>query len=298
MRKLAVLLLLGWLAGLPACSKKTPTAPPVITGDLQVTTDPPGAVLTLDGEEKGLTPLTVTGLSLGKHELILSKFYFVTWSESLAVTGAGTLAKSYRLFTSGISEIWGRDSSGWRKDIYFRIPVDANGWKWWDHVNASRTIANGSSNWYFSAHHFHQARHPDLSVNPFGAISRTASPAMGLSLAPLFYPPQAYAIQYNSQGGLWIEFEMGTTPNTTKHPNTAELHFVFYKHDPDWGDRSAVARYYTFFPQWFEKRYRGGNWLVDYGNYPTTPADFSIAYLETNNFANSWTDNNNWSEPH
>ena len=125
MRKLAVLLLLGWLVGLPACSKKTPTAPPVVTGDLQVTTDPPGAVLTLDGEEKGLTPLTVTGLSLGKHELILSKFYFVTWSESLAVTGAGTLAKAYRLFTSGTSEIWGRDSSGWRKDNYFSSPADS-----------------------------------------------------------------------------------------------------------------------------------------------------------------------------
>jgi hypothetical protein len=125
MRKLAVLLLLGCLVGLPACSKKTPTAPPVVTGNLQVTTDPPGAVLTLDGEEKGLTPLTVTGLSLGMHELILSKFYYVTWSESLALVGAETLAKSYRLYPWGTIGIWGRDSLGWRESTLFYIPVDS-----------------------------------------------------------------------------------------------------------------------------------------------------------------------------
>jgi len=125
MRKLAVLLLLGWLMGLTACGKKTPTTPPVVTGALQVTTDPPGTVLTLDGEEKGLTPITVTGLSLGKHELVLSKFYFVTWSESLAMSGAGTLAKSYRLYPSGVSEIWGRDRNGWRQDTYFYTPADS-----------------------------------------------------------------------------------------------------------------------------------------------------------------------------
>jgi hypothetical protein len=125
MKKLAVLILLGSLVGLPACGKKTPTTPPVITGALQVTTDPPGAALFLDGEEKGITPLNVTGLFLGKHELVLSKFYYITWSESLAVTGAGTVAKSYRLYPWGTSEIWGRDRSGWRQDTYFYSPVDS-----------------------------------------------------------------------------------------------------------------------------------------------------------------------------
>jgi hypothetical protein len=83
--------------------------------------------------------------------------------------------------------------------VYFRMPVDADGWKWWDHINMSRTIANGSANWYLSNRQnpdigvFHQARHPDLSLNPFGSISRTSGAEMGLSVSPLFYPPCAYA---------------------------------------------------------------------------------------------------------
>ena len=176
--------------------------------------------------------------------------------------------------------------------LYFRIPVDANGWKWWDHINASRTIANGAGNWYFVNSHFHQARHPDLSDNPFGAITKTTATTMGLSLTPVFYPPQAYAIQYNSQGGLWIEIEMGVTSRTTRHPNQASFSFLLYQHDPAWGDRSAVARVYSFFPAWFTKISPGGNWLVDYGYYPSNPSDFAIKYLETNNFATSWADTN------
>lgn len=125
MRKLAVLLLLGWLVGLPACSKKTPTAPPVVTGILAVTTDPPGAVLSLDGVEKGTTPLTLSGLALGMHALELSKFYYITWSESLGLVGADTLAKSYRLYPWGTMQIWGRDSLGWRESTLFYIPVDS-----------------------------------------------------------------------------------------------------------------------------------------------------------------------------
>jgi len=176
--------------------------------------------------------------------------------------------------------------------LYFRIPVDANNWKWWDHVNASRTITNGSGNWYFVNSHFHQARHADLSLNPFGAITKTTSTTMGLSLSPVLYPPQAYAIQYNSQGGFWIEIELGVTPNTTRHANTASFSFILYQHDPNWGDRSAVARYYSFFPGWFTKLSPGGNWLVDYGYYPSNPSQLAIKYLETNNFATTWTDSN------
>ncbi len=130
--------------------------------------------------------------------------------------------------------------------LYFRIPVEANNWKWWDHINASRTISDGGgANWYFVNSHFHQARHPDLSDNPFGAIDTSN---MGLSLTPVFYPPQAYAIQYNSQGGFWIEIEMGVTYKTTRHPNQASFSFIMYQHDPNLGGPQRGARVYSFFP--------------------------------------------------
>jgi hypothetical protein len=141
MKKLAVLLLLGWLVGLPACSKKAPTAPPVITGTLQVITDPPGAVLFLNNEEKGVTPLRVTGIAIGRHELILSKFYFITWSETIAVTGPETVTKSYRMYPWGTTDIWGRDRNGWRQDVLFYTPVDSV----WSSCFFSVTARNGDT---------------------------------------------------------------------------------------------------------------------------------------------------------
>jgi len=166
--------------------------------------------------------------------------------------------------------------------IDFRIPVDATGWTWGNRVNQPQTIVSGSSNWYFANIGFHWQWHPQLSVNPYGTVTKTTSPTMGLSLTPLFYPPAAYAIEYNSQTGFFIEFELGTTSKTTKHPNTADFHCVFYKHNPAWGNRSAVQRYQSFFPQWFRRSVTGGNWYVDcnHANYPTTPEDFRLKFDE------------------
>ncbi len=175
--------------------------------------------------------------------------------------------------------------------IDFRLPVDATGWTWGNRINQPQTIASGSSNWYFANVGFHWQWHPQLSINPYGTVTTTASPAMGLSLTPLFYPPASYAIEYNSQTGFFIEFELGTTSKTTKHPNTADFHFVFYQHNPKWGNRSAVQRFQSFFPQWFRRSVSGGNWFIDcsHANYPTTPTDFRLKFGETTSWADSTT---------
>ena len=85
---------------------------------------------------------------------------------------------------------------------------------------------------------FHFTRHPKLSESPFGAITAynvSGVSNMGISLTPLFYPPQAYAIEYNAQTGFFIEFELGTTAKTTRNPNIATFHFVLYQHTPEVG---------------------------------------------------------------
>ncbi len=175
--------------------------------------------------------------------------------------------------------------------VDFRIPVDATGWMWSNRINQAQTIASGSSNWYFASIGFHWQWHPQLSVNPYGTVTKTSSPTMGLSLTPFFYPPSAYAIEYNSQTGFFVEFELGTTSKTTKHPNTADFHFAFYKHDPKWGNRSAVRRFQSFFPQWFRRSVSGGNWYVDctHSNYPTNPGDFRLKFGETTSWADATT---------
>jgi hypothetical protein len=41
------------------------------TGDLQVRTDPPGARVIVDGQTRGVSPVTVQGLTLGNHVVVL-----------------------------------------------------------------------------------------------------------------------------------------------------------------------------------------------------------------------------------
>ena len=170
--------------------------------------------------------------------------------------------------------------------VYFRIPVNANGWLWGEDIGSNQTL--DARNWFFNEYVFQQARHKCLSANPFSSVTKTSDPKMGLSLSPLFDPPCAHAIMYYYQSGFSIEFELGTSAKTTKHPNSADFHFVLYKHDPAWGHRSAVKRYYDFFPAWFQKVSLDGNWMDEYWNFPTDPQDFAIQYYETDFWNTQW----------
>ncbi len=50
------------------------------TGSLSVHSTPPGAVVLLDGEKCGITPLILYGISVGKHQVKLTKDGYDTWS--------------------------------------------------------------------------------------------------------------------------------------------------------------------------------------------------------------------------
>lgn len=48
-------------------------APPVTTGGIEIVSDPVGQNVTVDGQPRGVTPVTVTGLSPGAHEVIVRR---------------------------------------------------------------------------------------------------------------------------------------------------------------------------------------------------------------------------------
>jgi hypothetical protein len=51
----------------------------------------------------------------------------------------------------------------------------------------------------------------------------------------------------------------------------APFRFLLYRHDPEWGFRSALQRYYDLFPEFFEKRTKSeGGWYV-WGDMKSTP---------------------------
>jgi hypothetical protein len=59
------------------------------TGNLSVVSDPPGAVVTVDGSQRGQTPLTIYDLSVGRHEVQV-KSANTTFQRSVQVEAAAT----------------------------------------------------------------------------------------------------------------------------------------------------------------------------------------------------------------
>ena len=57
----------------PAAAAAPPPAPAVVTGSLEVVTDPAGATVEIDGSPRGTTPVVVAGLAAGIHEVRLTR---------------------------------------------------------------------------------------------------------------------------------------------------------------------------------------------------------------------------------
>ena len=58
------------------------------TGRIDIASDPPGAMVYLDGEYKGATPLHVRGLSVGEHLVKIAKFGRKPWIRNIRVGAA------------------------------------------------------------------------------------------------------------------------------------------------------------------------------------------------------------------
>jgi len=66
-----------------------PLAAPIQTGSLSVVSDPPGSAVTVDGSSRGQTPLTISGLTAGRHE-VLVKSLDTTFQRFVEVEGGAT----------------------------------------------------------------------------------------------------------------------------------------------------------------------------------------------------------------
>jgi PKD repeat protein len=62
----------------------------VITGSLAVITDPPGAEIFIDGNFKGVSPVTIPGLSAGKHTVLLTLQEYAENTTNISVTDGQT----------------------------------------------------------------------------------------------------------------------------------------------------------------------------------------------------------------
>jgi hypothetical protein len=80
-------------------------SPRPTTGGLQVTTEPPGAEVVIDGKTRGAAPLTADGLSPGAHEVVVSRAG-VTVRRSVNVEPGNTASLIISMSGGGIASGW------------------------------------------------------------------------------------------------------------------------------------------------------------------------------------------------
>ncbi len=145
-----------------------------------------------------------------------------------------------------------RDTTGADRAIGVRLslPIDAEGWTWWNDAEERATVGSGDllRNTFDC-----RAGIGICSVYPWSAVS---GPDAGLSLAlPLAQGPRVFVIEHDQrQPATHLTFYAGLCAEAGQHPGEFPFSFVIYRHDPAWGMRSAMERYYALFPESFVKR--------------------------------------------
>lgn len=149
--------------------------------------------------------------------------------------------------TGSVADTSGQDRA---VGIRFGLPIDASGWTWWlDSDEREPVHANSQHRFTYRC----ESGIGECSVYPWCAVS---SPHAGISLGlPLDQGPQVFILQHDQRLPCTsLTFYCGLTKDAGRHPSAAQFSFVLYSHDPAWGMRSAMQRYYELNPQSFARR--------------------------------------------
>lgn len=157
------------------------------------------------------------------------------------------------------------------------LPLSATGWTWWDDAQDRRVMETGKhydrlARWWVGGR--------QMSVYPLAAVTGTN---FGLSLAMPVDEPRAFRFACDTtRNALEAEFDLGLAAETAKFPGAADFRLFVYPHDPQWGFRDALRRYYQLFPDYAKRRMAdAGIWLLGFN--PTTmvcPWDFGLKFDE------------------
>jgi hypothetical protein len=155
------------------------------------------------------------------------------------------------------------------------MPVNLEGWTWWDGFDVSRTIEAGAV--YESAVDVGVGSTGSISKFPFCAVSNGAGKTMCIGLDP--QSPRAARLAYDGDAKmLYVQFDIATSPNTEAFPDQAPLSLLVFASSG--GFRGAVKDYHELFPQAFSNMsMKAGGWMP-FGDLSTIerPRDFFFAH--------------------
>jgi len=145
-----------------------------------------------------------------------------------------------------------RDTTGEDRavGVKFSLPLDLEGWTWFRDAEERETIQPG-----LLYRHTYDCLSGvgRCSIYPWMALN---GPRAGLSLAlPLSQGPRVFLLQHDQKvPETAVIFFFGLAREAGRNPSRAPFSFVLYSHDPAWGLRSTMQKYYRLFPESFTKR--------------------------------------------
>lgn len=164
--------------------------------------------------------------------------------------------------------------------LYYSVPVDATGWRWYDNVRESRVIAPTLE--YANTYRPGVGATNRTSRYPFACV---AGEEAACSL--LVTEPAVCHLGYHAGvRELYAAFDLGLSPDA-KRPGLATVTICDAKTDPKWGMRDTARLFYELLPRYFDASRvpgRQGNWMAFQAiSSVKQPEDFGFAVHEGNN---------------
>lgn len=187
-----------------------------------------------------------------------------------------------------VEDLTGKDRALY---VTFLLPVGLTGWRWENTLRRAARMEPGVSYPSTPGDLLYLGKKDDLFSNEDPAVypiainklplSAVTGNGTGLSLAYPLHEPRVFLIKA-CESGYSITFSLGVSAVTEKFPGRASFRFVLYGVDPQWGLRSGLERYYSFFPELF-----AGS-VSNHGNFgfffldmlADRPEEFGFAYME------------------
>jgi hypothetical protein len=192
---------------------------------------------------------------------------------------ASIAAKGDHIAISGtVEDLTGRDRA---ITVYFSLPLDATGWRWFNDARGGREIEPGQG----------YSNEVKVGAGASGVASRyplacVATDDDACALAMPLDEPRIVGFGYDGDSReLFAGVHMGLSAETVNFPSRADFSLALYRPDPAWGFRSALKRYYDLFPACFTKRNtREGIWMP-FTDVSTVDGweDFGFQFHEGNN---------------
>ena len=200
-----------------------PRSTPVV-GQLQIRREPSGATVSVDGQARGITPVTVEGLSPGSHKVVLEN-EFGSVSDTVSVDAGATASLMVPLKSPS-----GGPVSGW---MAVTAPAEVQVFEGGNLLGTSRSdrimVAAGR----------HQLELVNESLGYRATQDVQVAPGQVAQLKPT-WPKGTVAINALPWAEVWLDGErLGETPigNTSVPIGT---HDVVFKH-PDLGEHRHTA---------------------------------------------------------